>query len=151
MTRYQQTEASKNVVQFPVADQQVAKSEAEIKKDTKAFKPRGLSREQQKVWERTVPEFIRIGRFKSYYVDFFREYCVVVCRMETFLIYLELEGWKYTTEGRNGEQHRPRPEAAQYNDDWKKWKWLTEQLGMSPAADERFHSMQPDLFDDIYS
>jgi len=125
-------------------------SDEDVKKQAKKSRPRGLSKPEQLVWNRVVPEFIRAGRFKPLYIDFFKNYSVVVARMEKFLEYLNREGvgWKYSTEGRNGVQHKTRPEAAQYNDDWRKWNSMVNQLGMSPATDMRFHNLQPDLFSD---
>ena len=148
--RYAAVPTQSNVVEFPNSGDKKEMSDAEVKKISKAAKPRGLKKEEQQVWDRVMPEIIRAGRFKPLFIEFFKNYCVVVARMEAFLIFLENNEWKYTTEGRNGIQHKTRPEAAQYNDDWRKWNSLINQMGMSPATDQRFHSMQPDLFDDLY-
>lgn len=139
-----------NVVSLPGVDQNSMSGEDAQVKSTE-YRPRGLSKEQRKVWDRVVPEFILEGRFKNIYVEFFKNYCVVVARMEAALVYLEANDWKYITVGRNGEQHKTRPEAAQYNDDWRKWNSMVNQIGMSPATDQRFHNLQPDLFNDPYS
>ena len=148
--RYPEVKEGGNVVSFPasgaVEDKQLTLPDA--KKQSKQYKPRGLKKDEQKVWDRVVPEIILAGRFKPFFVEFFKNYAVVVARMETFLEFLndEANGWNYTTCGRNGEQHKTRPEAAQYNDDWRKWNSMINQMGMSPATDQRFHSLQPDLF-----
>lgn len=144
-------EKPSNVVGFPGANEKQI-SDSEVKQICKLHKPRGLSKPQQRVWDRTLPEVIRAGRFKPLYVDFYKQYAVTVERMERLLDFLDHpdNGWKYTTQGRNGTQHRPRPEAAQFNDDFRKWQSLQNQIGMSPATDQRFTNMQPDLFDEIY-
>ena len=148
--RYAQVKDDPKVVQMPGTEQADELSEEDVKKQSKDNRPRGLRSDERRVWDRVVPEFIRAGRFKPLYIDFFRNYCVVVARMESSLEYLNQDsvGWKYTTEGRNGIQHKTRPEAAQYNDDWRKWNSMVNQLGMSPATDQRFHNLQPDLFSD---
>jgi P27 family predicted phage terminase small subunit len=142
-------DAISNVVSLPGVDLgSISNEEAQAK--SAGYRPRGLSKDQRKVWDRVVPEFILEGRFKAIYIEFFKNYCVVVARMEKALNYLEMHDWKYVTVGRNGEQHKTRPEAAQYNDDWRKWNSMVNQIGMSPATDQRFHNLQPDLFNDPY-
>ncbi len=149
--RYPVVEEASNVVQLPGTEEKnIDISDDDAKKQAKEFRPRGLSTAERKVWDRVVPEFVKAGRFKPLYQDFIKNYCVVVARMDKFLEDLDENGWKYTTHGRNGVQHRPRPEAAQYNDDWRKWNTLVNQLGMSPATDQRFHNIQPDMFNDPY-
>lgn len=151
--RYPALKEDPKVVQFPgtaASDSKKELTPQELRKLAREHKPRGLTKEQQAVWNRVMPEFIQAGRFKTLYIEFFRMYCVTVARMEENLEYLERAGWKYTTEGRNGTQHKTRPEAAQYNDDWRKWNSMVNQIGMSPATDQRFHGIQPDLFDDLY-
>jgi phage terminase small subunit len=140
--------ADSNVYQFPGSTEAKSLSEKDIKDLVRKHRPKDLTKEQGKVWLRVMPEFIRAGRFKPLFVEFFKQYAVVVERMERQLTYLDHMGWKYVTEGRNGEQHKTRPEASQYNDDWRKWNSLVNQIGMSPATDQRFHNLQPDLFDD---
>ena len=148
--RYPEVKDKSNVIQMPGVGDQKELSDDEIKKKSKEARPRGLRKDEQRVWDRVVPEFIRAGRFKPLYFEFFKNYCVVVSRMDRFLEYLDQEnvGWKYTTEGRNGIQEKTRSEASQYNDDWRKWNTMVNQLGMSPATDQRFHNLQPDLFGD---
>jgi P27 family predicted phage terminase small subunit len=150
--RYASIPAQSNVVEFPNSGEKKELTDAEVKKQSRSARPRSLSKDEQQVWDRVVPEMIRAGRFKPLYIEFFKNYSIVVARMELFLEYLNKDGtgWKYSTEGRNGVQHKTRPEAAQYNDDWRKWNSMINQMGMSPATDQRFHNMQPDLFDDLY-
>ena len=140
------------VVQFPSADQNKEISDKEAKNIAIQSRPRGMSKPEQKVWETDIPEYVKINRFKNHFIRFFKEYCVVIARMEATLSYLNSKdvGWKYTTVGRNGAQHKSRPEVAQYNDDWRKLNSLINQIGGSPATDQRFNNLQPGLFDDIY-
>lgn len=140
------------VVVFPGSEKSKEMTDKEAKSAAVKARPRGMSKLEQKVWDTDLPEYVKIGRFKQHYLRFFREYCVVVARMEETKAYLDQEdiGWTYTTVGRNGAQHKSRPEVAQYNDDWRKLNSLINQIGGSPATDQRFTNLQPDLFDDIY-
>jgi len=144
-------DTANKVVQFPKTTEQSAEmSDKDAKKLAIKSRPRGMSKAEQVVWNNDIPEYVKINRFKPHYIRFFKEYCVVVARMEAAVAYLEDKGWKYTTEGRNGIQHKTRPEVSQYNDDWRKFNSLINQLGGSPATDQRFNNLQPGLFDDLY-
>jgi len=140
------------VVQFPGADQSKEISDKDAKKIAIQSRPRGMSKSEQKVWETDLPSYVKINRFKPHYIRFFRQYCEVIARMEETRAWLDDEnnGWVYTTVGRNGAQHKSRPEVAQYNDDWRKLNSLINQIGGSPATDQRFNNLQPGLFDEIY-
>lgn len=144
-------DTANKVVQFSKTTEQSAEmSDKDAKKLAIKSRPRGMSKAEQVVWNNDIPEYVKINRFKPHYIRFFKEYCVVVARMEAAVAYLEDQGWKYTTEGRNGIQHKTRPEVSQYNDDWRKFNSLINQLGGSPATDQRFNNLQPGLFDDLY-
>ncbi len=144
-------DTANKVVQFPKTTEQSAEmSDKDAKKLAIKSRPRGMSKAEQVIWNNDIPEYVKINRFKPHYIRFFKEYCVVVARMEAAVAYLEDQGWKYTTEGRNGIQHKTRPEVSQYNDDWRKFNSLINQLGGSPATDQRFNNLQPGLFDDLY-
>lgn len=114
----------------------------------KALKPRGLNRDEKRVWDRVAPELSRLGRLRPHYVDFIAEYCVVKARMDSTRSDLDKSEWIYKTVGRHGSQLKSRPEVAQLNDDWRKWNSLVAQLGLSPATELRFNDRQGSLFDD---
>lgn len=143
---------TKNVVAFPGETKNNEISDKEAKKIALQSRPRGMSKPEQKVWETDLPAYVKINRFKPHFIRFFRQYCEVVARMEETRAWLDTEniGWVYTTVGRNGAQHKSRPEVAQYNDDWRKLNSLINQIGGSPATDKRFDNLQPGLFDDLY-
>lgn len=144
--------ADSKVIQFPTTedpkDDQI--SDEEAFNIAAQSRPRGMSRREQKIWETDIPAYVKINRFKSHFIRFFKEYCVVIARMEFNKGQLDSEGWTYTTNGRNGTQHKIRPEAAQYNDDFRKLNSLINQIGGSPATDQRFNHLQPSLFDELY-
>lgn len=138
------------VVQFPEQQNHSEMSDDEAKKIAISKMPRGFTPLQKKIWKSDIPEYVKINRFKDHFIRFYKEYVVLLARMEETLAYLNQEnvGWKYTTSGRNGIQHKTRPEAAQYNDDWRKFNSVINQIGGSPATEQRFNNMQPSLFDD---
>lgn len=140
------------VVNFPGTDQTKAMSDEEALKIANNALPRGLSDAEREIWQTDVPAYVKVNRFKDHFIRFYREYCIVIARMEENKAYMDdpLNGWTYMTKGRNGIQVKSRPEVAQYNDDWRKLNSLINQIGGSPATDQRFNNLQPSLFDDIY-
>jgi hypothetical protein len=141
---------SEKVVQFPGADENKEMSDEEAKNIAIQARPRGMSKVEQNVWESDIPPYVKINRFKPHFIRFFKEYCIVVARMELTKLSLDTSGWTYVSEGRNGKQRKNSPGVAQYNDDWRKLNSLINQIGGSPATDQRFNNLQPGLFDDIY-
>jgi phage terminase small subunit len=88
-----------------------------------------------------------LGRLKPHFVDALSEYCQITRRISDARKLLDAEDWTYITEGRHGNQHKSRPEVAQLNDDWRKWRSLVGEFGLAPAAERGMMSGQGDLFD----
>lgn len=107
-----------------------------------------LTEKELKVWDRVAPQLAMLNRLKPHFVDAFCEYCRVVIRLADARKLLDDEDWVYVTEGRNGAQYKSRPEVAQLNDDWRKWRSLVGEFGLAPAAEKGMLSGQGDLFDD---
>lgn len=135
-----------NVAQFPgefaeKPDEWHAARVAELK-------PSALGESESLRWDIVAFELSKIGRLKSIYVDVIAEYCRVAERMAQTIEYLDQDdvGWTYITTGRHGRQIKSRPEVAQYNDDWRKWRSLISELGLSPAAEKSLNASQGDLF-----
>jgi phage terminase small subunit len=143
-------DTTSKVVAFPGAEEKSEMSDQEAKKIALQSRPRGMSKQEQKVWETDIPAYVKINRLKAHFIRFFKEYCIVVARMEITKANLDKVGWQYKTTGRNGDQFKAQPGVAQYNDDWRKLNSLINQLGGSPATDKRFDNLQPGLFDDLY-
>lgn len=115
-----------------------------------ALRPDDLLTESElKVWDRNAPQLAMLGRLKPHYVDAFCEYCRVVRRMADDRKFLDEEDWTYATSGRYGDQRKSRPEVAQLNDDWRKWRSLVGEFGLAPAAERGMQIGQGDLFDDF--
>ena len=145
--RYKETPVAKH----PAYDQGKAAIDENKKQHAAAarkLRPRTLSREEKKVWDRVAPCLSSLGRLKPHYVDFIAEYCVIKVRLDGLRKQLDEVDWSYITTGRHGVQHKSRPEVAQLNDDWRKWNSLIAQLGLSPATELRFNDRQGSLFDD---
>lgn len=142
-----------NVAQHPSYDQGAAASEENEQKHTDLadeLRPEKMPAACRKVWDRIAPELSKAGRLKTLYVDFVSEYCEVKVRLDGARSKLDKKnfGWTYETKGRHGSQLKSRPEVAQYNDDWRKWNTLVNQLGLSPATELRFNDKQGDFFRD---
>lgn len=113
---------------------------------TEELRPRGLKPAERKIWERIGPELSKAGRLKALFVDVIAEYCRIVVRLAEARRDLDKEAWSYVTTGRHGAQHKSRPAVAQLNDDWRKWRALVAELGLSPAAERGLKQVQGDLF-----
>ena len=112
----------------------------------KELQPSGLSEEEITVWNTVAPELSKAGRLKKLFVDVIAEYCRLVVRMSAARKDLDDREWTYVTNGRHGNQEKSRPEVAQLNDDWRKWRSLVSDLGLSPSAERHLKSTQGDLF-----
>lgn len=113
------------------------------------LRPDHLSASERAVWDRLGPQLVMLGRLKPHFVDAFAEYCTVVVRLRDARQYLDEQDWVYVTDGRNGAQHKSRPEVAQLNDDWRKWRSLVGEFGLAPCAERGVKGEQPGLFDDF--
>lgn len=140
---------AKAVAKHPNYDQGKKAEQDDLTKHkllVKQLKPRGMKKEESKVWNRVALELAKNSRLKSLYVDIIEQYCVVKVRLDLFRAELDAEDWVYVTEGRHGKQYKSRPQVAQVNDDFRKFMQLTAHLGLSPATELRFSSGQGELF-----
>jgi phage terminase small subunit len=108
-----------------------------------------LSDAELKIWDRTAPQLAMLGRLKPHFVDAFCEYCRVVRRLADARSYLDEAEWTYVSSGRQGTQFKSRPQVAQLNDDWRKWRSLVGEFGMAPSSERNMISSQGDLFDNF--
>lgn len=108
--------------------------------------PDDLNLRELVIWKVVAFELSKIGRLKNLYIDVVAEYCRVYARLAEAREYLDAEEWTYITTGRHGKQIKSRPEVAQLNDDWRKWRSLVSELGLSPAAEKSLNAAQGDMF-----
>lgn len=113
------------------------------------LRPDWLTDEELKIWDRYAPQLAMLGRLKPHFVDALAELCIVRRRLYDARKYLDEQDWSFVTSGRNGTQYKSRPEVAQLNDDWRKWRSLVGEFGLAPAAERGMQSGQSDLFDDF--
>lgn len=121
-----------NISPFPGGH--VEKTDQWHKQQSVDLRPRGMKPAERKVWNRIGPELSKAGRMKALFVDVIADYCRIVVRLADARRYLDAEQWSYVTTGRHGVQHKSRPEVAQLNDDWRKWRSLVAEIGLSPAS-----------------
>lgn len=131
-----------NTVQFPGSE----KSEEWHMAQADEQCPDDLKDDELKVWKRMAPELSKLGRLKPIFVDVIAEYCRIVAKLAEARKYLDEKDWSYVTTGRHGQQHKSRPEVAQLNDDWRKFRSLVGELGLSPSAERGLQGAQGDLF-----
>ena len=138
-----------NVVGFPGGD--TSRSEDWHRDQAIKWRPRGLSRDERREWERVAVELSKCGRLHGRFVDVIREYVGLIVRMQVLRKFLATEGETYESSGRQGIQYKSRPEVAQLNDDWRKWRSLMGELGLSPASERGLSTAQGDLFDNPFA
>lgn len=117
-----------------------------------ALKPESLNDGASKIWDILAPQMVMLGRLKSHFVIAFAEYCHLTAKIAEVRKTLDDEEWTYVTSGRNGQQYKSKPEVAQLNDDWRKWRSMQACFGLTPT-DERavMNGGQADIFDDFDS
>ncbi|GAB3099753.1 P27 family phage terminase small subunit [Aestuariicella hydrocarbonica] len=148
--RYKQ---SATVSQHPAAaanEKAAADKEKEIAELVKQLCPRGISKDERRVWSRVAPDLARVGRLKPLFVDYVLEYCRTKVEMDELRQFIVDNDRTYIVDGRNGEQIKNRPEVGQLNEVKRFWNSMVAQLGMSPATELRFNDKQGSLFDDDF-
>lgn len=126
-------------------------SKSDIEK-SEVLMPENIKEKEAYIWSRLGPYLVKESRLKAIFVDAFHEYCIVRVRLEEAREYLDENDWEYVVTGRNGAQHKSRPQVAQLNDDWRKWKSLVGEFGLGPNAEKTMANVgavQTDLFNDL--
>lgn len=99
------------------------------------LRPRGLRKEERKIWDSLGPQLVMLGRLKPHFAFAFEQLCQIQARLEHWRNKLDDEEWEYVTHTRNGTQIKMRPMVGQLNDDWRKWRSLVGEFGLAPAAE----------------
>ncbi|MCD2449720.1 P27 family phage terminase small subunit [Methylicorpusculum oleiharenae] len=108
------------------------------------LKPDWLDAEEGAIWDRLAPLASFTGRLTEQYSEAFAEYCCLRVRIINIRRELNKTGWFYVTEGRHGEQRKLKPEAMQYNDDYRKWQALSSKFGMTPGSVKNLKVVEPE-------
>lgn len=101
------------------------------------LKPRGLTPEAGKIWDRLAPSLThpQVARLKETHIEAFRQLCEAIARRERLQAFLRKEGETYEVETRNGLQKKNRPEVSQLNETFRQVVTLLRDFGMTPAAE----------------
>lgn len=113
------------------------------------MKPPGLSESEDWLWGEIAPELFKLGRLKAHFVHAVHEYVAVLSRLRNLREFLNSEGLSYEPgTGRAGKLKKAYPEVAQYNESWRQWRALANDLGLNPQAERGLGGAIRDLFDD---
>lgn len=142
-----------------------AAREAAVHRAVEKLRPRPLSPELRKEWNRVATLLADpiVDRLKPRFVDVILEYCRVNVRLRQLRAAFDdiaekaaaeghprtaLEAEIHETEGRHGKQLKTHPYVAQMNECWRQWRSLVAMLGLSPADERNMLPGQGDLFDE---
>jgi len=141
-----------NVLKHPSLDDQSINYEKHVAAAARQ-KPGDLSPDEAAVWDAIAPLMSALNRLHAQFVDFIVEYCIVSARIKRLREFLDENDWHYLSESPYGAQYKRFRQAAQLDDDWRKWNQLVAQLGLSPGTALRFNdegNAKPENpFDDI--
>lgn len=147
--------ALRNVVRHPTAknvqflDQPSDEPNAAHIQISEQLRPKSLKPAEKKFWNATAPRMVMLGRLKTHYAHSYADYCCIVVRMAEIKRELDKNGWTYESFTRNGKQIKSRPEVAQLNDDWRKWRTHVAMWGLAPSEERNLKtSPQGDMFGD---
>ena len=143
-----------------------AAQDAAIERAVDRLRPRGLSKDVRKEWNRVAALLADpiVDRLKPRFVDTIVEYCVAVVRLRKLRAAFDklaqqvadasgnapdaLAAEVYRVKGRNGDQVKGHPYVAQIHETWREWRSLVAMLGLSPADERNMIPGQGDLFDE---
>ena len=112
------------------------------------LRPLGLSDDEGALWDEITPELFKLGRLKLHFVHVAHEYVAALARLRGYRAALADGEETYESEGRAGKQRKAVPEVAQYNESWRQWRALANDLGLNPQAERGLGGAIRDLFDD---
>ena len=116
---------------------------------SKAHRSLFFNESQGAIWDEIAPELFKLGRLKAHFVHAIHEYIAALARLRNLREFLNAEGLSYEPgSGRAGELKKAYPEVAQYNESWRQWRALANDLGLNPQAERGLGGAIRDLFDD---
>lgn len=102
------------------------------------LRPEGMLESERWIYDRLAPPLCNPTRprLNEANVFMFQMLCRTIARYERLALVLDDEGETYETKGgRNGNQKRSRPEAAQLNAVFAQIRALANDFGMTPAGE----------------
>lgn len=108
-----------------------------------------LSEEEIKIWDRLGPYLAMLGRLKPHNSDVFADYCHVLNEIREARAFLKSNDYTYASHSKAGQQLKSRPEVAQLNDNWRKFRSLIGEFGLAPAS-ERALDLTQNTFNDSF-
>lgn len=89
-----------------------------------------------------------VDRLKPRFMLAITELCYLTARIRTLRATMPTIAHEvYRVKGRNGDQVKSHPHLGQINDDWRKWRAMLSDLGLTPAAERAVIAGQGDMFD----
>lgn len=138
---------STNVVPLKGADDS-ARFDASARSKAKKLKPRGMSPEVSKVWNRLAPAVCHptVDRLKPHLVEAFKMLCEAVAEYEAYRAILAAPtvgadgeilpaSETYASATRNGLQLKSKPEVGQRNEAFRRALTMLRDFGLTPAAE----------------
>jgi P27 family predicted phage terminase small subunit len=125
--------------------------EAAIRRAVATIRPRGLSPELRREWDRVATILAEpiVDRLKPRFVDVILEYCRLCVRLRAlYAAFPNLSAETYQIKTRDGAQRKTDPLVGQRNETWRQWNSLRMALGLDPSSERNMLPGQGDLFDE---
>ncbi len=107
------------------------------------------SKEQLRIWNFLAPHLALKNWLSPLHALQLADVCWTWVEMERLKKFLKKEGYTYTTETRDGEQIKNRPEVGQLNELTRRFNSYAGSFGLNPAAEKQLNEFQTDLFKTI--
>jgi phage terminase small subunit len=89
------------------------------------------------IWNEYGPWLVMLGRLKKQHVPAFMDYCHTLNEIREARAWLKENGATYTSMTKNGQQLKSRPEVAQLNDNWRKFRSMIGEFGLAPNSERQ--------------
>lgn len=132
---------NENVVPL-TGDRPAANFDAFAAQRSRELRPDDLPFDVQAIWDRLAPALCHPtrDRLNEGNVFVFEQLCWITSRYERLRLDVRENGETYTTETRNGDQQKARPEVGQLNETFRQIMTIARDFGMTPAAERGLKS-----------
>jgi P27 family predicted phage terminase small subunit len=132
---------SENVVPL-TGDRPAANFDAFAAQRSRELRPDDLPFDVQAIWDRLAPTLCHPTRDRLNEANafMFEQLCWITSRYERLRLDVRENGETYTTETRNGEQQKSRPEVGQLNETFRQIMTIARDFGMTPASERGLKS-----------